>query len=46
MPSEKALRTRASIIAAARFIVQQEGISSLNMDHVAEVAHLSKGAVT
>ncbi len=46
MPSEKALRTKDAIITAARMIVQNEGVDALSMEHVAEVAHMSKGAVT
>ena len=46
MATEKAQRTRDAILEAARYIVQNEGVDALSMEHVAEVAHLSKGAVT
>ena len=44
MSSEKAIRTRASIIAAARNIILKEGIGALTMDRAAQEAGMSKGA--
>ena len=44
MSSEKALRTRAAIIAAARGIILKEGIGALTMDRAAQAAGMSKGA--
>ena len=44
MSSEKAIRTRASIIAAARSIILKEGIGALTMDRAAQEAGMSKGA--
>lgn len=44
MASEKALRTRQAIIAAARDIIQEEGLGALTMDRAAEKAGVSKGA--
>ena len=44
MSSEKALRTRAAIIAAARGIIPKEGIGALTMDRAAQAAGMSKGA--
>ena len=46
MASDKALRTRQSIIEAANALVASEGISALTMDNVAKKAGLSKGACT
>lgn len=46
MATKKALHTREAILEAARFIVQKEGVDALSMDHLAQVAHMSKGAVT
>lgn len=46
MATEKAQRTRDAILEAACYIVQNEGVDAVSMEHVAEVAHLSKGAVT
>ncbi len=45
MPSNKAIRTNAAILQAAREIVRKEGIDRLSMDRVAQQAGLSKGAV-
>lgn len=45
MPSNKAIRTNAAILQAAREIVRNEGIDRLSMDRVAQQAGLSKGAV-
>ena len=42
MASDKALRTRQSIIEAANALVASEGISALTMDNVAKKAGLSK----
>lgn len=44
MASEKALKTRQSILDAARKIIIEEGIDALSMDHVAQSAGISKGA--
>ena len=41
MSSEKALRTRAAIIAAARGIILKEGIGALTMDRAAQAAGMS-----
>lgn len=46
MASDKALRTRQSIIEAANALVASEGIGALTMDNVARKAGLSKGACT
>lgn len=45
MSSSKAIKTNAAILQAAREIVRTEGIERLSMDHVAQQAGLSKGAV-
>ncbi len=45
MPSNKAIKTNAAILKAAREIVRNEGIDNLSMDRVAKQAGLSKGAV-
>ncbi len=45
MPSNKAIKTNAAILKAAREIVRTEGIDRLSMDRVAQKAGLSKGAV-
>ena len=46
MPSEKALKTRQAIIESAFTIIHTEGFEALTMDHIAEKASLSKGALT
>lgn len=44
MASEKAQKTRQSILAASRAVILEEGIAALTMDRVAQQAGLSKGA--
>lgn len=44
MISEKAKRTRESIIAAAREVIRRDGVDALTMDRAAKEAGLSKGA--
>lgn len=44
MKSDKAKRTRESIIEAAREVIRGDGIDVLTMDRVAKEAGLSKGA--
>lgn len=44
MISEKAKRTRESIIAAAREVIRRDGVDALTMDRSAKEAGLSKGA--
>ncbi len=44
MATEKALRTRQSLLESARLIILNEGIDALTMDRVAQVAQVSKGA--
>ena len=46
MASDKALRTKQSIIDAANALVASEGIGALTMDNVAKKAGVSKGACT
>ena len=45
MASIKAVKTRQSIIDAAKAIILEEGIGALTMDHAAEKAGISKGAL-
>lgn len=44
MASEKAIRTRQSILEAARAIICEEGLAALTMDRAAQKAGISKGA--
>jgi AcrR family transcriptional regulator len=46
MPSEKALRTRRSLIEASFEIIREEGFGHLTLDRVAAGAKVSKGALT
>ncbi len=44
MPSEKALKTKQSLLLAAKDIIVSDGINFLTMDNVAAKAGISKGA--
>ena len=44
MASEKALKTRQSILEASRAVILEEGIAALTMDRAAQKAGISKGA--
>jgi AcrR family transcriptional regulator len=46
MPSEKALRTRRSLIEASFEIIREDGFEHLTLDRVAARAKVSKGALT
>ncbi|MGN1209061.1 MAG: TetR/AcrR family transcriptional regulator [Duodenibacillus sp.] len=44
MASEKAIKTRQSILEAARALICEEGLAALTMDRAAQKAGISKGA--
>lgn len=46
MPTEKAQKTKQAIIESAFSIILNEGFEAVTMEHVAEKASVSKGALT